>query len=194
MLSSVHRCMCVGGGVEGGWGVCLPGGFIAGVCTSLRHESGGMVGCVCPPTPLLPPIGSLTTPPQPASCVLSTATFTTSQSVFHTLPAYPPASSQLPAHSAHPVRVHHGERLSLQRRVLRLGKPPRRWRRPGWAAAALWEPPEVTLTARYDCAVGAGLGGCLELLAGGTGMGLWLDGWQQCGSCGENIIYVNMHV
>lgn len=41
-----------------------------------------------------------------------------------------------------------GDRLSLQRRVLRLGKPPRRWRRPQWATAALWEPPVLTLTGR----------------------------------------------
>lgn len=38
-----------------------------------------------------------------------------------------------------------GDRLSLQRRVLRLGKPPRRWRKPPWAAAASWEPPVLTL-------------------------------------------------
>ena len=29
--------------------------------------------------------------------------------------------------------VRHGDRLALQRRVLRLGKPPRRWRKPPWA-------------------------------------------------------------
>ena len=44
--------------------------------------------------------------------------------------------------------VTHGDRLALQRRVLRLGKPPRRWRRPPWAAAALSEPREVCLLAR----------------------------------------------
>ena len=44
--------------------------------------------------------------------------------------------------------VTHGDRLALQRRVLRLGKPPRRWRRPPWAAAALSEPREVCLVAR----------------------------------------------
>jgi Fanconi-associated nuclease 1 len=38
--------------------------------------------------------------------------------------------------------------LGLQRRYLRLGKPPRRWRRPPWAAAVGWEPPEVVITAR----------------------------------------------
>ena len=42
----------------------------------------------------------------------------------------------------------HGDRLALQRRVLRLGKPPRRWRRPPWAAAAKSEPQEVCLIAK----------------------------------------------
>lgn len=41
-----------------------------------------------------------------------------------------------------------GDRLSLQRRVLRLGKPPRRWRRPPWASSVKWEPPVLTLTGR----------------------------------------------
>ena len=41
--------------------------------------------------------------------------------------------------------VRHGDRLALQRRVLRLGKPPRRWRRPPWASQALQEPCEVGL-------------------------------------------------
>lgn len=36
--------------------------------------------------------------------------------------------------------VRGGSRLDLQRRVLRLGKPPRRWRKPPWASEALWEP------------------------------------------------------
>ena len=44
--------------------------------------------------------------------------------------------------------VTHGDRLALQRRVLRLGKPPRRWRRPPWAAAAMSEPQEVCLIAK----------------------------------------------
>ena len=35
-----------------------------------------------------------------------------------------------------------GQRLALQRRVLRLGKPPRRWKKPPWAARALREVPE----------------------------------------------------
>ncbi|KAG2484067.1 hypothetical protein HYH03_017087 [Edaphochlamys debaryana] len=41
--------------------------------------------------------------------------------------------------------VRHGDRLALQRRVLRLGRPPRRWRRPAWAPAALAEPREVVV-------------------------------------------------
>ncbi|GLI71599.1 hypothetical protein VaNZ11_016863 [Volvox africanus] len=43
--------------------------------------------------------------------------------------------------------IRHGDRLALQRRVLRLGKPPRRWRRPPWAATALAEPREVVVSA-----------------------------------------------
>ena len=39
--------------------------------------------------------------------------------------------------------VLNGDRIALQRRVLRLGKPPRRWKRPPWAAVALREPLEV---------------------------------------------------
>ena len=39
--------------------------------------------------------------------------------------------------------VINGDRIALQRRVLRLGKPPRRWKRPYWAAVALREPLEV---------------------------------------------------
>lgn len=39
--------------------------------------------------------------------------------------------------------VMNGDRIALQRRVLRLGKPPRRWKRPSWAAVALREPLEV---------------------------------------------------
>lgn len=43
-----------------------------------------------------------------------------------------------------------GDRLSLQRRVLRLGKPPRRWKAPSWAAngAAQREPREVRIEGR----------------------------------------------
>lgn len=44
--------------------------------------------------------------------------------------------------------VRHGDRLALQRRVLRLGKPPRRWKRPAWAAAALAEPAERRVVGR----------------------------------------------
>lgn len=39
--------------------------------------------------------------------------------------------------------VMNGDRVALQRRVLRLGKPPRRWKRPPWAALAMREPLEV---------------------------------------------------
>lgn len=41
-----------------------------------------------------------------------------------------------------------GDRLSLQRRVLRLGKPPRRWKRPSWAAAAQRETREKRIEGR----------------------------------------------
>ncbi|KAH7623249.1 hypothetical protein Ndes2526B_g01671 [Nannochloris sp. 'desiccata'] len=41
-----------------------------------------------------------------------------------------------------------GDRLALQRRVLRLGKPPRRWKKPSWATAAQREPREVRITGR----------------------------------------------
>lgn len=44
--------------------------------------------------------------------------------------------------------VRHGDRLALQRRVLRLGRPPRRWKKPAWAAAALAEPREVVVSAQ----------------------------------------------
>lgn len=44
--------------------------------------------------------------------------------------------------------VRGGDRLGLQRRYLRLGKPPRRWRRPSWARQVEWEPPETALVAR----------------------------------------------
>lgn len=44
--------------------------------------------------------------------------------------------------------VRGGDLLGLQRRYLRLGKPPRRWKRPPWSQAAAWEPPEVVITAR----------------------------------------------
>lgn len=55
--------------------------------------------------------------------------------------------------------VRGGARLDLQRRVLRLGKPPRRWRRPPWAAAAAWEPAVVHIEAApVVSGVGAGTG------------------------------------
>eukprot|EP00887_Chlorella_sp_A99_P003277 scaffold9.g3277.t1 len=52
-------------------------------------------------------------------------------------------------------RLSHGDRLALRRRVLRLGKPPRRWRAPPWAEEARWEPPEVRIEAApLTCATG----------------------------------------
>jgi Fanconi-associated nuclease 1 len=44
--------------------------------------------------------------------------------------------------------VRGGDLLGLQRRLLRLGKPPRRWKRPSWAASVGWEPAEVVIHAR----------------------------------------------
>lgn len=44
--------------------------------------------------------------------------------------------------------VRHGDLLAIRRRVLRLGKPPRRWKRPAWAAAVAAEPAEVRITGR----------------------------------------------
>ncbi|KAL0039350.1 hypothetical protein WJX79_004346 [Trebouxia sp. C0005] len=41
--------------------------------------------------------------------------------------------------------VINGDRVALQRRVLRLGKPPRRWKRPSWASVAMREPLEVRI-------------------------------------------------
>jgi fanconi-associated nuclease 1 len=41
-----------------------------------------------------------------------------------------------------------GDRLALQKKVLRLGKPPRRWIKPGWAGAATWEPSVRTIPGR----------------------------------------------
>lgn len=40
--------------------------------------------------------------------------------------------------------VRGGDRLALQRRALRLGKPPRRWKQPPWAAQVPADPREVT--------------------------------------------------
>lgn len=55
--------------------------------------------------------------------------------------------------------VRGGSRLDLQRRVLRIGKPPRRWRRPPWAAAAAWEPAVLHIEAApIVSGVGAGAG------------------------------------
>jgi Fanconi-associated nuclease 1 len=44
--------------------------------------------------------------------------------------------------------VRGGDRLALQRRVLRLGKPPRRWRQPAWIDQVPCEPPEVCIEGR----------------------------------------------
>ena len=44
--------------------------------------------------------------------------------------------------------VRTGHRLSLQRRVVRLGKPPRRWKTPSFAARVAWQPKEVVFEAR----------------------------------------------
>lgn len=41
-----------------------------------------------------------------------------------------------------------GDRLSLQRRVLRLGRPPRRWKKPIWASNAEREPRELRIQGR----------------------------------------------
>ncbi|CAD7696975.1 unnamed protein product [Ostreobium quekettii] len=43
--------------------------------------------------------------------------------------------------------LRHGDKLGIQRRILRLGKPPRRWRRPAWAPIAMQEPREVQIWA-----------------------------------------------
>ena len=80
-----------------------------------------------------------------------------------------------------------GDRLSLQRRVLRLGKPPRRWRKPPWAAAASWEPPVLTLSGKPLASVIGGpfLAGAATLHAQSAwhgpcalhNMGMHADGW-----------------
>eukprot|EP00884_Botryococcus_braunii_P020868 jgi/Botrbrau1/7465/Bobra.0095s0003.2 len=41
--------------------------------------------------------------------------------------------------------VRRGDRLSLQRRVLRLARPPRRWKRPPWAASLPSDPKQVVI-------------------------------------------------
>ncbi|KAG1651664.1 hypothetical protein FOA52_011853 [Chlamydomonas sp. UWO 241] len=51
--------------------------------------------------------------------------------------------------------VKHGDLLALQRRVLRMGKPPRRWKRPAWAPRVMREPPEKTIPGRpINCVTG----------------------------------------
>lgn len=51
--------------------------------------------------------------------------------------------------------VRNGDRLSLQKRVLRLGKPPRRWKKPSWARTLCLEPCEVVIPGR---ALNSGVG------------------------------------
>ena len=63
-------------------------------------------------------------------------------------PTFPPLLSQAAEAALADPWVRHGDRLGLQRRVLRLGKPPRRWKRPQWAAAALVEPQVKVLQGR----------------------------------------------
>jgi hypothetical protein len=55
--------------------------------------------------------------------------------------------------------VRHGDRLGLKRRVSRLCKPPRRWKRPAWAASVMLDPPERRISARPVCVVGLSSGG-----------------------------------
>lgn len=55
--------------------------------------------------------------------------------------------------------VRGGSQLDLQRRILRLGKPPRRWRKPVWAPEAVWEPQSVHIDAApIVSGVGTGVG------------------------------------
>lgn len=52
-------------------------------------------------------------------------------------------------------RIRHGDRVALQRRVLRLGKPPRRWKKPPFAKALAQSCKEVTITGRpLNCQIG----------------------------------------
>eukprot|EP00250_Pteridium_aquilinum_P006904 c16733_g1_i1 orf=226-3453(-) len=52
-------------------------------------------------------------------------------------------------------RIRHGDRVALQRRVLRLGKPPRRWKKPSFAKALAQSCKEVTITGRpLNCQTG----------------------------------------
>ena len=48
----------------------------------------------------------------------------------------------------HDDRVRVGPRLALQRRVIRLGKPPRRWKKPSFFDRASWKPRERGFVAR----------------------------------------------
>lgn len=51
--------------------------------------------------------------------------------------------------------VRAGSRLALQRRVLRLGKPPRRWKVPSFSRSALRKIPEVITVLFYDYTIPA---------------------------------------
>lgn len=46
--------------------------------------------------------------------------------------------------------VRAGSRMALQRRVLRLGKPPRRWKVPSYSRSALQKIPQVNCLLFYD--------------------------------------------
>lgn len=51
--------------------------------------------------------------------------------------------------------IRHGDRVALQRRVLRLGKPPRRWKKPPYAAALMRSCKEVFIRGRpLNCVTG----------------------------------------
>ena len=84
-----------------------------------------------------------------------------------------PDAAQIAEAALADEHVTHGDRLSLQRRVLRLGKPPRRWRRPPWAAAAMSEPQEVCLIAKpLTSAIGATCIAAAAVLSPGGGTAL----------------------
>ncbi|KAH7422361.1 hypothetical protein KP509_12G005200 [Ceratopteris richardii] len=52
-------------------------------------------------------------------------------------------------------RIRHGDRVALQRRVLRLGKPPRRWKKPSFAKTLSKTCKEVIITGRpLNCQTG----------------------------------------
>lgn len=82
-------------------------------------------------------------------------------------------SSVSPGAYLSPVWTKNWRYLLPQRRVLRLGKPPRRWKKPAWAATALWEPLEVVVVGRplnsvvgECCGVGRSLGWAVSAMQG----------------------------